>query len=97
MSRRRVHRERPDPLGPGAYLTDGNALFSVVGELPHEPSLRLIEDCRTLEILMVHVDDLQAPTVRHVHVTREELAPERAYEPDAPRLRAQPAPARMPQ
>lgn len=55
-----------DPFETGAYLTDGNALFNVVGELPHEPSLRLIEDCRTLEILMVHVDGLNASHVRKV-------------------------------
>jgi hypothetical protein len=95
MPRRRAHRDRPDPLGPGAYLTDGNALFSVVGELPHEPSLRLIEDCRTLEILMVHIDDLKAPAVRHVHASHE-TAPERGCERDAPRQRGHPAPARMP-
>lgn len=75
-----------DPLGPGAYLTDGNALFSVVGELPHEPSLRLIEDCRTLEILMVHVDDLQAPAVRRVFA-RGEIGHDGPCEQPAPPLR----------
>lgn len=58
---------RDDPFSPGVYLTDGSSLFNVVGELPHEPSLRLVEDCSTLEILMVHVDGLRAPGVRRVH------------------------------
>lgn len=55
-----------DPFAPGVYLTDGSSLFNIVGELPHEPSLRLVEDCSTLEILMVHVDGLSAPGVRRV-------------------------------
>jgi hypothetical protein len=55
-----------DPFLPGVYLTDGTSLFNIVGALPHEPSLRLVEDCGTLEILMVHVDGLRAPGVRRV-------------------------------
>lgn len=55
-----------DPFAPGVYLTDGSSLFNIVGELPHEPSLRLVEDCSTLEILMVHVDGLSSPGVRRV-------------------------------
>jgi hypothetical protein len=55
-----------NPFAPGVYLTDGSSLFHIVGELPHEPSLRLVEDCSTLEILMVHVDGLRAPGVRRV-------------------------------
>lgn len=55
-----------DLLAPGTYLTDGSALFSVLGELPDEPSLRLLEDCRTLDILVVHVEDLQGSDVREV-------------------------------
>jgi hypothetical protein len=55
-----------DPFTPGVYLTDGSSLFNIVGVLPHEPSLRLVEDCSTLEILMVHVDGLSAPGVRRV-------------------------------
>lgn len=58
-----------DPFLPGVYLTDGTSLFNVVGALPHEPSLRLVEDCGTLEILMVHVDGLRAPSVRRVKAT----------------------------
>jgi hypothetical protein len=58
-----------DPFVPGVYLTDGTSLFNVVGALPHEPSLRLVEDCGTLEILMVHVDGLRAPGVRRVKAT----------------------------
>ncbi len=58
--------EIDDPFTPGVYLTDGSSLFNIVGVLPHEPSLRLVEDCSTLEILMVHVDGLSAPGVRRV-------------------------------
>jgi hypothetical protein len=58
--------EIDDRFTPGVYLTDGSSLFNVVGVLPHEPLLRLVEDCSTLEILMVHVDGLSAPGVRQV-------------------------------
>jgi hypothetical protein len=60
--------ENDDAFAPGVYLTDGSSLFNVVGELPHEPSLRLIEDCSTLEVLMIHVDGLRSPRVRLVRV-----------------------------
>lgn len=56
-------------LRPGAYLTDGRALFSVVGELPEEPALCVLEDCSTLEMLVVHVEDLREPRVREVHAS----------------------------
>lgn len=78
MNRKRTQPSAPDdPFAPGVYLTDGSSLFNIVGELPHEPSLRLVEDCSTLEILMVHVDGLRSPTVRRVHAAgSEELAGE---------------------
>ncbi len=68
MPRKRTPPSIPtdDPFAPGVYLTDGTSLFNIVGELPHEPSLRLVEDCTTLEILMIHVDGLSAPGVRRV-------------------------------
>ncbi len=68
MPRKRTPPSVPidDPFAPGVYLTDGSSLFNIVGELPHEPSLRLVEDCTTLEILMIHVDGLSAPGVRRV-------------------------------
>lgn len=70
--------DRPLPdsdelFAPGVYLTDGNSLFNIVGELPHEPSLRLIEDCSTLEVLMIHVDGLRSPRVRRVHAEHDEM------------------------
>lgn len=61
-----------DRFAPGVYLTDGTSLFNIVGELPHEPSLRLVEDCSTLEILMVHIDGLSAPGVREVRTVAAE-------------------------
>lgn len=73
MSRKRTPAiQIEDPFAPGVYLTDGISLFNVVGTLPHEPSLRLVEDCSTLEILMVHVDGLRAPGVRRIHALAEE-------------------------
>jgi hypothetical protein len=66
--RRAVGSELARLLKPGTYLTDGNALFSVMGELPDEPSLRLLEDCRTFDVLVVHVDDLRGSRVREVRV-----------------------------
>lgn len=50
----------------GSYLTDGDSLLGVVGELPQEPSLRLVEDCRTLTITVVSVQDLHAAGARPV-------------------------------
>lgn len=73
MSRKRTAVSgTDDPFAPGVYLTDGISLFNVVGRLPHEPSLRLVEDCGTLEILMVHVDGLHAPGVRRVQALTED-------------------------
>jgi hypothetical protein len=65
-----AYAEPPDLVKPGVYLTDGSALFSVLGELPDEPSLCLLEDCRTLEVLVVHVDHLRGAEVREVHATQ---------------------------
>jgi hypothetical protein len=72
---------RDEQFAQGAYLTDGTSLFNIVGELPHEPSLRLVEDCSTLEILMVHVDGLCAPGVREVHATAPEPEERQTAEP----------------
>lgn len=74
---------RDERFAPGVYLTDGTSLFNIVGELPHEPSLRLVEDCSTLEILMVHVDGLRAPGVREVQAV--------GAQPDEQREAAEPA------
>jgi hypothetical protein len=35
--------------------------------------LRLIEDCSTLEVLMIHVDGLRSPRVRRVHAEHDEM------------------------
>lgn len=72
-----------DPFSPGVYLTDGTSLFNIVGELPHEPSLRLVEDCSTLEILMVHVDGLRAPGVRRIEADAVELLDDEEIGADA--------------
>jgi hypothetical protein len=53
-----------DPFAVGSYVTDGDALLGIVGDLPQEPSLRLVEDCRTLEITVVSVDMLRAKGVQ---------------------------------
>lgn len=75
MSRKRTSLSvQDDPYAPGVYLTDGSSLFHIVGDLPHEPSLRLVEDCSTLEILMVHVDGLRGPGVRRVQADAQDQA-----------------------
>lgn len=53
-------RAKKDPFAVGAYLTADGALYSVVGELPQDPTLRLVEDCRTLEVALVSVEALRA-------------------------------------
>jgi hypothetical protein len=59
--------DRPlDPFAVGSYLVDGKLLLGVVGELPQEPSLRLVENCRTLEVSVVSVDALRARGVQPV-------------------------------
>lgn len=59
----------------GVYLTDGESLFCIVDVLPQEPNLRLIEDCSTLEILIVHIDGLRAPDIRRVQPDTDEWRP----------------------
>ncbi|MHB1538416.1 MAG: hypothetical protein ACYCUM_09800 [Solirubrobacteraceae bacterium] len=82
--RQNTGSEHDEPFSPGVYLTDGNSLFNIVGELPHEPSLRLIEDCSTLEVLMIHVDGLRSPRVRRVHAAPAETTTEATPQPRAP-------------
>lgn len=60
------HRAQAAPFATGEYLTDGNALFAVVGELPQAPTLRLIEHCTTLDVLIVSVEDLRTAGMRPV-------------------------------
>jgi hypothetical protein len=50
----------------GSYLTDGGVLLSIVGDLPQDPTLRLVEDCRTLEVMVMTVHDLDVAGVRPV-------------------------------
>lgn len=57
---------REDPFPVGSYLTNGGSLIGVVGVLPQEPSLRLVEDCQTLEITVVSVQDLHDAGVEPV-------------------------------
>jgi hypothetical protein len=52
-----------DLFAAGSYLTDGDMLLGILGELPQEPSLRLVEDCRTLEIKVMSVQALHAAAV----------------------------------
>lgn len=98
MSRKRTSLSVQDnPFAPGVYLTDGSSLFNIVGELPHEPLLRLVEDCSTLEILMVHVDGLRAPGVRRVQADPQDESHQAACQgagEDALDLSSPPAAAR---
>jgi hypothetical protein len=52
---------------PGTYVTDGMALFNVLGPQPDEPSLHMLEDCSTMDIIIVHAEDLLRTGVREVH------------------------------
>lgn len=54
------------PYAVGSYVTCDGALLGIVGALPQEPSLRLVEDCRTLEIMVLSVSDLRAAGVQQV-------------------------------
>ncbi len=56
----------PDRYSTGTYLTDGISLYGVVGQLPQAPSLRLVEDCRTLDVLIMSVEDLVAADLEPV-------------------------------
>jgi len=53
-------------FSPGTYLTDGISLYGVVGQLRQAPSLRLVEDCRTLDVLIMSVDELVAADLEPV-------------------------------
>jgi hypothetical protein len=53
-------------FSPGTYLTDGISLYGVVSHLPQAPSLRLVEDCRTLDVLIMTVDELIAADLEPV-------------------------------
>lgn len=97
MARKRTAsplQDGADPFAPGVYLTDGSSLFNIVGELPHEPSLRLVEDCSTLEILMVHVDGLRAPGVRRIDAEGDDDG--LTQEDGSSLLASEPASARKP-
>ena len=68
-----AHHHRPaaplaevDRFGSGAYLTDGHSLFRVLRGLPQEPTLRLLEDCRTLDLELVEIEELQAAGVKRI-------------------------------
>jgi hypothetical protein len=56
----------PETFSAGTYLTDGTSLFGVVGQLPQAPTLRLVEDCRTLDVLIMTVDELNAADLETV-------------------------------
>lgn len=47
-------------------MTDGTALFGVLGARPEETSLYMLEDCLTMDLVVVHEEDLLRPGVREV-------------------------------
>jgi hypothetical protein len=71
-----AHATPATPFPTGEYLTDGTALFAVVGELPQAPSLRLLEHCATLDVLIVSVEDLRTAGMRPVRRGGEQIAAE---------------------
>jgi hypothetical protein len=62
----RTHAPHAVPFPTGQYLTDGTALFAVVGELPQAPTLRLVEHCSTLDVLIISIEDLRMAGMRPV-------------------------------
>lgn len=66
------------PFPMGEYLTDGTSLFAVVGELPQAPTLRLLEHCRTLDVMIVSVEDLRIAGMRPVRRASDAVAQETA-------------------
>jgi len=58
--------EALDPFAVGSYVVVEGALLGIVGELPQEPSLRLVEDCRTLEVTVVLLELLRERGVQPV-------------------------------
>lgn len=60
-----------DPDGPGLYLTDGEQLYRLLRtDAPRQGFVEL-EDCATLDVVVVHRDELRAWDMR----------PVRAHEP----------------
>ena len=61
---------RPDAAryAPGTYHTDGRRLLRVTAGANHE--LRQVEDCRTLEVEMIPLLELQALGLRPIATGR---------------------------
>ena len=58
----------------GSYLTDGGVLLSIVGNLPQSPALRLVEDCRTLEVMIMTIRDLEVAGLQPVDASYRQVA-----------------------
>lgn len=75
-----MHESSSPPATPismyevGSYLTDGDALLSIVGDLPQSPTLRLVEDCHTLEVMVMTIHDLEVAGLRPVDASLRHAA-----------------------
>lgn len=58
--------DQPSPFPRGAYFTDEISLYNIVGELAQAPTLRLVEDCNTLDVIVMTVEELYAAELRLV-------------------------------
>ena len=52
-------------FAPGSYLTDGHRLLRIVGGVPDD-ALCAVEDCRSLELILIPVDELASLPLRPV-------------------------------
>jgi len=53
-------RDASSPADAGSYLTDGVNLYRELGPLDESPELVLLEDCRTLEVLLAGPEQVRA-------------------------------------
>jgi hypothetical protein len=67
--RRKAQHEQPTP-GDGTYVTDGASLFRVAGTLldTNNETLVELEDCGTLELILLPMSAVTGPGLRAVRV-----------------------------
>ncbi|HEU4703296.1 MAG TPA: hypothetical protein VFS37_12510 [Conexibacter sp.] len=52
-------RAAADAYVEGCYVTDGVHLFRLLDDADDDQTMVAVEDCRSLEIVLVHADDLR--------------------------------------
>ncbi len=70
-SQRKAECEQPVPAD-GTYMTDGASLFRVASTLvgPNDDALVELEDCRTLELILLPATRATGPGLRPVSTPR---------------------------